>query len=338
MIISAQYKIVSNMFHFIVCALICTVSFGYIDFTLRDFLDVLGEEFLVNAGDYIILPGPRENTVPIENAHFSPHPGIIDYYMKFVKDRNMTRILEVGPGFVPFPAATHVIDHQLDRWKLNGVVVWNLDMDFEKIPVEDNYFDFVYCRHVLEDLNYPLHAYKEITRVSKNGYFETPAPLIESLRLGLDSNTNMRGYIHHRYMLWTDTETNILYALPKFPLLDHIVPTVFGNVSIEAMAVNVAISQPHSWNNHYVWYEDEDLTQEHYSDISRPTQVLPVPNRKANGMKIVKHDIDYPFDSVFSSGAYARMIRNGIKASMMNTINFAVEELDAFLLGNFSSN
>ena len=207
-------------------------------------------------------------------------------------------------------------------------------MDFENIPVEDNYFDFVYCRHVLEDLNYPLHAYKEITRVSKNGYFETPSPLIESLRLGLYSDVTMRGYVHHRYLLWTDINTNILYALPKFPLIDHIVPTVYGNVTIERLALNIAIGQSYAWNNYYAWYDDEtqfNINTNTNSNSNTSTNMLQVPNKKANGLKIIKHDIDYSFDTEFSSGSYAKIIRKGIQTSLIHTIKYAEEEINPFL-------
>jgi ubiquinone/menaquinone biosynthesis C-methylase UbiE len=47
------------------------------------------------------------------------------------------------------------------------------------LPYEDKEFDFVYCRHVLEDLIYPFRVIKEMQRVAKAGYIETPSPMAE---------------------------------------------------------------------------------------------------------------------------------------------------------------
>ena len=62
-----------------------------------------------------------------------------------------------------------------------------------------------------------MNAFNEITRVCKTGYIETPSPLIE-FSTNVDSGDSpYKGYIHHRYFVWSDIKTNTLYFLPKYP-------------------------------------------------------------------------------------------------------------------------
>ena len=157
---------------YIVCIYLLLINFSDAKLDLQDFFETLYMKKEYIQYDPITNPIETEHLfIPYDDSSFSPLPGQLQFFENFVKIRKMTKILEVGPGYVPFKLATHVIDHQLEKWELSDVTAINLDLDFENIPYEDNYFDFVYCRHVLEDLNYPLHAYKEITRVSKNGFF-----------------------------------------------------------------------------------------------------------------------------------------------------------------------
>lgn len=53
--------------------------------------------------------------------------------------------------------------------------------DARRIPVKDKAFDFVICRHVLEHMEEPAVLLKELMRVGKAGYIETPSPLMEKL-------------------------------------------------------------------------------------------------------------------------------------------------------------
>ena len=44
----------------------------------------------------------------------------------------------------------------------------------ENLPFADSEFDFVYCSHVLEHVDNPEAACRELMRVAKRGYIETP--------------------------------------------------------------------------------------------------------------------------------------------------------------------
>ena len=247
-------------------------------------------------------------------------------YGSIIKAHNFTKILEVGPGDAAFPYATHVIDHQLEHWNISGIYAWDLDMDTDRIPVEDGYFDFVYCRHVLEDLNNPLHAYNEITRVARNGYIETPSPIVEIMRLGNYNDPalsygNLRGYHHHRFILWTNADTNSLYAVAKYPIVDlydedkpHY---IMRSSAMEAVFVELLGYYTAIWNNYYTWNEIEL----HYVHPHNGSVHIIAPSMRAP-MKILQPHVDYDFDDLSSSGGYAQLIREGVCESMKHTINY----------------
>lgn len=178
-----------------------------------------------------------------------PNNEIIERLVNICKNKNYTKILENGPGSSPFPLSTHFIDINP---KIKNTKC--IDIDFEKIPFEDNYFDFCYARHIFEDIQNPQHAFAETIRTCKNGYIETPSPLIECLKMvdGLSRQNNIQycGYIHHRYIVWTDRNTNTLYFLPKYPLIEYLVyEPKFYNSMLELSKEKLY------WNNYYVWNE-----------------------------------------------------------------------------------
>lgn len=148
------------------------------------------------------------------------------------------RILEVGPGDQPFPIATHFIDCDEDKPHIR------VDVDKEPIPFPNNYFEFVYCRHVLEDIQNPDFLFRELVRVSKYGFIETPSPLFECSS-GIDNTTlDYKGYIHHRYVVWTENDTNTLCLLPKYPIIEYIELDKLYSTYIKTDVF---------WNNYYEW-------------------------------------------------------------------------------------
>jgi hypothetical protein len=178
---------------------------------------------------------------------WKPNNDVIGLLVDMCKRKNYTKILENGPGITPFPLSTHFID--IDPNIENTI---SIDIDFDRIPFEDNDFDFCYARHIFEDIQNPQHAFAETIRVSRNGYIETPSPLIECLKmvdgLSRQSNINYCGYIHHRYLVWTERDTNTLYFLPKYPLIEFLIyPTDFYNQMLDIAKEKLF------WNNYYLW-------------------------------------------------------------------------------------
>jgi SAM-dependent methyltransferase len=141
--------------------------------------------------------------------HAFPH--VLQYVLKLAG--NGQRILDVGPGYAPFPLATHVVDFR--TVDLPDVVSVSMNLRMARLPFEDRFFDFVYCRHTIEDMDDPSLLLEEMKRVGKRGYIETPSPLSELCR-GIDGNSPpWRGYVHHRHFVWVENDT--LCLLPKLP-------------------------------------------------------------------------------------------------------------------------
>jgi hypothetical protein len=123
-------------------------------------------------------------------------------------------VLDVGGGVAPLSRANYVIDffpwgndpllkpYFQNIWpnpyySKNTWVQWDL-CSREPWPFKDKQFDFVLCRHTLEDLRDPIWVCHEMIRVGKSGYIETPSRVIESMP-GIE-RSRYCGYSHHRWL------------------------------------------------------------------------------------------------------------------------------------------
>jgi hypothetical protein len=195
--------------------------------------------------DYLV-----DNQTEVVNLFWHPHPMILEELVSKLHLASIhDAIIDVGCGLSPFPKATHLVDFSENT--TNQRITWNLDLDMDQFPTDNQSFQFLYCRHVLEDIQNPQHAFQEFIRIASQGYIETPSPLIECLRNvdGPSSSHLYRGYIHHRYLVWSDLRTNTLYFLPKYPLLEYIdIPK-----DMMKRMIYLANHFPVYWNNYYVW-------------------------------------------------------------------------------------
>jgi hypothetical protein len=206
-------------------------------------------------------------------------------------DRGQT-ILDVGGGtMTPFPGSTCIID-----WDPNGEKkqnnVFHVDLDYDVFPFQTNLFYFVYSRHTLEDIQNPRMVFQEMIRVSQCGIFETPSPMIE-ITIGADGSKSLRGYHHHRYIVWTEKETNTLFFLPKYPIIQEIII----NEHFTKQCLYLLHHYPVYWNNYYRF----DKTH--------------LPN-----IRVLRHGID--FDILKD---YARIINDAILKSFEHTNHFIRE-------------
>jgi hypothetical protein len=234
----------------------------------------------------------NSNTTQTElvNIFWAPNPLLINKLVDYLNTKNITtKIIDVGCSKIPFPKATHLLDFSDIESKPDKIII-NMDLDFDKFEYDNNYFNFVYCRHTLEDIQNPQHAFSEIIRVSKAGYIETPSPLAELTRYIDASNMEYRGYIHHRYIIWSNLETNTLYFLPKYPIIEHI--TTNEKLKSRIILLN---NYPVYWNNYYVW------------DIS---------NKKPN-IVVYRNGINMNIQK-----DYARLLNEALDSSIQYTNNF----------------
>jgi hypothetical protein len=186
----------------------------------------------------------------IITKHWSPCSIVLEKIELFCKKNELTKILEIGPGYIPFSYASHFIDK--NNYNILKNII-NIDINIENLPFTNLFFDFCYSRHTLEDIYNPYFAFKEIIRTTQKGYIETPSPLIElSMNVDASQLSNVyRGYIHHRYIIWSDIENNVLCFLPKMPIIEHI---NFDTI-ISERYLNIINNYPILWNNYYFWDE-----------------------------------------------------------------------------------
>jgi len=89
------------------------------------------------------------------------------------------RVLDIGSGGHPFPYATVLVDrfpepsnHRTDDLKTAGKPFVVADIDH--LPFNNLAFDYVCCSHVLEHVADPIAACRELMRIGRRGFIETP--------------------------------------------------------------------------------------------------------------------------------------------------------------------
>lgn len=129
------------------------------------------------------------------------------------------RVLDVGGSSHPLNAATHVLDiapyagrgQPLDpetppRF---SEATWHVaDACASPWPFPDGHFDWSFCSHILEDVRDPIAVIKELRRVSRAGYIETPSRVREifakarlaTLRRWFGRSAEI-GFYHHRWFV-----------------------------------------------------------------------------------------------------------------------------------------
>lgn len=94
-------------------------------------------------------------------------------------------VLEVGSGSLPFIRSDILADKFLtDNTERSGDFVFDrpaIICDAHYLPFIDNSFDYLFCSQLLEHLENPELFLKEIARVAKKGYIETPNEIRERL-------------------------------------------------------------------------------------------------------------------------------------------------------------
>jgi len=89
------------------------------------------------------------------------------------------KFLDVGSGNHPHPEAGVLLEKYKDNTSRGGDLVVPegvkfIEGDVEDMPFKDKEFDFVNCSNVLEHVDDPEKACKELMRVAKAGYIECP--------------------------------------------------------------------------------------------------------------------------------------------------------------------
>jgi hypothetical protein len=186
----------------------------------------------------------EKDSIIIEPKFWGPIKEVYDKLIHFCEEHDYENNLEIGPGKIQFPLSKKFVgcnEHISDYI--------SCDIDEDLLPFKDGELDFVYCRHVMEDIQNPKFAIQEIIRCSKSAYIETPSPLVEMTK-GIDCHSNSHlfaGYLHHRYIVWSNIQKKEIYFLPKFGcILDHM---------LNKSDVSKYLKNPIYWNNYFIWQE-----------------------------------------------------------------------------------
>lgn len=206
--------------------------------------------------DNIELYNPNNNNnniqiLQVDKHYWYPNISVTKMVENICTTNKYTKILEIGPGKDHFKFATDFVG--CNETIKNYV---DIDIDVTALPFTNGYFDFLYCRHVLEDIQNPDFALNEIFRTSKQGYIETPSPLVEITK-NIDAGVSDKycGYIHHRYIVWSNIQKNEIYFLPKYgSILDHFLQL---NDETNQKIYNLINNYPVYWNN-YILYNSQN--------------------------------------------------------------------------------
>jgi len=138
---------------------------------------------------------------------------------------NTARILDIGGWFAPCRQATHMVDimpyetmNRAGAYGYGDIQVkpenyHRLDLgEIDRLPFEDQSFDFVVCRHTLEDIKDPIKICREMMRVAKAGYIETPHRTYESTK-GVERHW-WCGHYHHRWLVEIDGNSIVFQFKP----------------------------------------------------------------------------------------------------------------------------
>jgi hypothetical protein len=152
-------------------------------------------------------------------------------------------VLDIGPGSAPFWRADAFVDFD-DSFNIPRDKFHKCDVGTEPLPFPDKSFDFVYCRHVLEDCFDPFRLCREISRVGKAGYLETPSPIVELCRGADGGSPAYRGYHHHRWVIWN--KAGQLCFVTKYPFIEYL---KIAEPAVEGMLRG----GPNYWNTYLHW-------------------------------------------------------------------------------------
>lgn len=135
------------------------------------------------------------------------------------------RVLEIGSGHNPFVGVTHLLERDIaDGSERGGNAVFVptaaklIVGEATTLPFTSGAFDFVYASHVLEHVDDPMGACREMMRVGKAGYIETPSPFLEQGLALRDESSPTHWF--HRWFVFSPSPGLLVFE-PKS--VDHVI-------------------------------------------------------------------------------------------------------------------
>lgn len=163
----------------------------------------------------------------------------------------------VSEGDRTFPLTTTIISNI------------NLELSLSKMC---KIYEFMYSHRVFQTFTDPSCIFQTIFPKSKYGFISVPSPMIEILR-GVEDKQYC-GYRKSRYIIWVQYNTNTIYILPKYPIIE----TLSIDNNLYNYCLYCANTSPHLWNqyiywcpemtpNIYVYEEGLNFTMDEYKQI-----------------------------------------------------------------------
>jgi hypothetical protein len=180
---------------------------------------------------------------------------MIERKARWVAAQKFKRVLDVGGAEKPLRPATHVLDlvphihRRIDEGRgplpelFTTDTWWMRDACVAPWPFRDNYFDYVWCCQVVEDIRDPIVVCNEMQRVGKAGFISTVHRSYESSVVQYDG---VVGYHHHRWLIEAIEPTGAIFTY-KSPIL-HANPAVRPSEAIQ-------------WLLHWEWSGEFDVKE-----------------------------------------------------------------------------
>ncbi len=184
-------------------------------------------------------------------------------------------VLDVGGGHKPFSRADFIVEKNLlnaehrdgkeiPLSKLNKYIV----ADVTSLPFKDKSFDFVFCSHVLEHVKDPETACRELMRIGKRGYIETPRKWTEFYA----------GHPSHRWLVDL-IDGKLCFEKRRFinsPFMNFMLPQIWKNPELYESALttfrNITCVQLY-WEDSFEFVIDTKHTEEDFFfDYDDPEQ------------------------------------------------------------------
>jgi SAM-dependent methyltransferase len=108
----------------------------------------------------------------------------IEFIQTHIKNYSYQRIADIGAsdGLFLYPFKGELVGLNIEQIcvdQINSHGFKGVAGDIHKLPFDDNYFDIVFCFEVLEHLESPLIAFKELSRIS-NRYIFYSVPFVKN--------------------------------------------------------------------------------------------------------------------------------------------------------------
>lgn len=131
------------------------------------------------------------------------------------------KVLDIGSWNEVFGRADYVIDinpyetrnnsnNETENFSKRTWLVGDVNDQSLWDSIEDNFFDFSVCSHLLEDIRDPIMVCKNLIKKSKRGYIEVPSKWRELSKI--ESGKLCSGYDHHRWLVDIVDDTVIFTA------------------------------------------------------------------------------------------------------------------------------